>query len=595
MSQSRLQKINIMNSKKLKLWFCLAVLIADVANVFAQKAGLKQPLSVYINWASYDELSDTVRLTEALAMKQLNEASRLKKAGMQLDYYLMDAFWFERNGGYRIWRKKGWPQGPQRWMEVCKSQNVKLGLWFSTNVLHAGGQDILEPIEEWKSSLTKTGRSLCLFRGGYLPHLMETLDLCTQQGFELFKFDFADFYAVTPELEGKMTMDEIKSSNKQAFIKALEGFRKKHPNVVMVAYNGFGGEMSNTGVPISKKVDLDWLTVFDAMYCGDPRPADVPTMNFWRSKDIYSDHMVRNFRDNGLHLSQIDNSGFMIGKTGTCYYRGNAAWKGMALLSMARGGWLNTYYGNLDLLSDADARWFAKAQRLWYPLQQKNTTKLFGGIPGQSQPYGYVSEDEGAQIITLVNPTQSMQRIDWPVKQGTKKEMLFTDAGFIPKIQGNSISLGPEQLVVFGVGKYAHKKYILGIGDVVSIPNNIDVLPVQFTSKDNTISGQFVPKESAKLRFVFQQFDNKNIPYRSSGGSPPNGRTMANLLKIEVKQNEQTLPIEIQYDKAIWSGLSWAVAELPQGSYQVGQSIEIFFRSEEKLPLKITGSVHKIQ
>jgi len=32
-------------------------------------------------------------------MKELNEVLRLKKNGVQADYYLMDAFWFDRDGG----------------------------------------------------------------------------------------------------------------------------------------------------------------------------------------------------------------------------------------------------------------------------------------------------------------------------------------------------------------------------------------------------------------------------------------------------------------------------------------------------------------
>ncbi|WP_051211042.1 hypothetical protein [Runella zeae] len=580
---------------KFKLWMCLVFTFTTVTKLYAQSSSLNKPLSVYINWASYDELSDTVRLTESLAMKQLDELVRLKKEGLQLDYYLMDAFWFERNSGYRAWRKKDWPNGPEKWLKSCEARGVKPGLWFSTNVLHAGGKYILEPVNEWQSSLSKSGKSLCLFKGGYLPHLMETLELCTQQGFELFKFDFADFYAITPELEGKMSMAEIKQANQKALINALKTFRQKHPNVVFVAYNGFGGEMSNTGVPISKKIDLEWLTVFDAMYCGDPRPADVPTKNFWRSKDIYSDHMVKYFRENGLQLSQIDNSGFMIGKTGTCYFRGNAAWKGMALLSMARGGWLNTYYGNLELLTSNDAKWFAKAQRLWYPLQQKNSVKLIGGTPGKSQPYGYLADGDNGTVVCIVNPSQSTQYVDLPNIQGKANRILFKDAGFIPKIQGSKILLGAEQLVLVGIGEYANAKFDLGVGDMVSIPREVKQIPIQFTYQNNQLKGEFTPKQSSDLRFVFQQFDNSNIPFRSSGGSPPDGLTLANLLNIQIKQGSKSLPLKVEYDKAIWSGLSWAVAELPKGVFQLEKPIEITFKSAEKIPLKLTGSVYLIK
>jgi hypothetical protein len=40
-------------------------------------------------------------------------------------------------------------------------------------------------------------------------------------------------------------------------------------------------------------------------------------MNFWRSKDIYTDHMVKQYDFNQIPLERIDNSAFMIGKTVT--------------------------------------------------------------------------------------------------------------------------------------------------------------------------------------------------------------------------------------------------------------------------------------
>lgn len=68
---------------------CLALLILflhaeiNVSAPTVQSAGLKQPVTTYNNWASYDELSDTVRLTEILAMQQLimrsNEAFGKRK------------------------------------------------------------------------------------------------------------------------------------------------------------------------------------------------------------------------------------------------------------------------------------------------------------------------------------------------------------------------------------------------------------------------------------------------------------------------------------------------------------------------------------
>src|ERR1700730_4855375 len=60
---------------------------------------LRDPVWVYNNWSSYDELSDNIPLTEELAMKELDELIRLQKVGAHFDYYMMDAFWFAPDGG----------------------------------------------------------------------------------------------------------------------------------------------------------------------------------------------------------------------------------------------------------------------------------------------------------------------------------------------------------------------------------------------------------------------------------------------------------------------------------------------------------------
>jgi len=109
-------------------------------------------------------------------------------------------------------------------------------------------------------------------------------------------------------------------------------------------------------------VDLRWLQAFDSLYCGDPRLSDVPARNFWRSMDLYTDHMVRYFETAGVPLERIDNTGFMVGVAGTCYARRSEAFKGMLLLEHARGGWMNVYYGNLELIDAANAKWFARVQ-----------------------------------------------------------------------------------------------------------------------------------------------------------------------------------------------------------------------------------------
>src|SRR6267154_6768002 len=175
--------------------------------------GLKEPIAVYNDWSAYDELSDNIPLTEDLAMRLLDEVIRLKKDGVRIDYYVMDAFWFDMDGGYRVWNKKNWPNGPDRWLKACKAAGIKPGLWFSTNLIKAGGKPMLHVIPEWKASVTSDDATLSLSEGGYLNHLMETLQMYADKGFKMFKFDFAYFNAATATTKGNTLPAEIVELN----------------------------------------------------------------------------------------------------------------------------------------------------------------------------------------------------------------------------------------------------------------------------------------------------------------------------------------------------------------------------------------------
>lgn len=547
-------------------------------------AGFDKPTGIYINWAAYDELSDTVKLDESIAMRQLSELIRLRKLGVSIDYYIMDAFWFDQDGGYREWRRESWPNGPDAWLNTCLKNGIKPGLWMSTNVL-GWGEKWMNPIPSWQTSLNSTGKRLCLFKGGYLSDLFDAMQMWVDRGIAIFKFDFADFYAVTPALEDSLAPEEIFRKNVDAFRKTLATFRKKNPDVRILAYNGFGGQYENTSLPFAKNIDLRWLDVFDAMYCGDPRLADVPVYNFWRSKDIYSDHQVRQYEFNGFPLRRIDNSAFMIGTTGTCYGRRTTAWKGMLLLSLARGGWANTYYGNLDLLTDADARWFARAQQLFLPFQAHQAVSTFGAVPGTAEPYGFLAQNKNGAVITLMNPKQTFEHIPLPVRGQTR--LLFADAGYTPELTDAAITLGPEQIAVVGVDTYAYESFDLGRQTDVVIPVSIEPIQTEFVPHGtNQKTATLAPVAGKNIRIIWQQFDTAGVPKRAAANADGQGNSLGDVLIIQAEQNGAGVPILIHYDKTIWSGLSWAAGEI--GADTIDPSVELTVYCFSKDPTDIT-------
>lgn len=558
---------------------------------------LRDPIWVYNNWSSYDELSDRIFLTEDLAMRELAQILRLRQFGVHFDYYMMDAFWFDPDGAYRKWRKPSWPNGPDRWIAECRRNGILPGLWFSTNTLVK-----INAAPQWQDSLNKNKGSMSFYEGGFLPDFMAVLQFWYDRGIRMFKFDFVDFAAATPDAEKTQTPQDINFRNQTAFREALKKFRQKNPDVILEGFNGFGGDVESTDAPFpfQHPVDLRWLEVFDALYSGDPRPSDVPEMNFWRSVDIYSDHMVRRYQQSSLPLERIDSTGFMIGNTGTIYYRKTNAWQGMLLLMVARGGWVNTVHGNLEFLDDQQARWFAKVQSMYAPLQAMGRTKTFGGIPGEVKPYGFGSFDSRGAVFTVVNPGQTVEQIEMPLLSRVQPQIatwriLFRDAGFKPALNGNRIRLGPGQMAAVGFGRYADAKYDLGIQEDVRIPQRINSVTAQFQLQGTALTATVEAPKEGDLRIILEQRGKDGRLLRSWPGGPPNGTPVGKVLVLQATQQGRDVPIVINYDKMIWSGLSWAVGEIRNGTLRPGEPVTIRCSSTEKGPVTLECKVYAVQ
>ena len=558
---------------------------------------LRDPIWVYNNWSSYDELSDRIPLTEELAMRELAQIVRLKQFGVHFDYYMMDAFWFDPHGAYRTWRKPNWPNGPDRWIAECRRNGILPGLWFSTNTLVK-----INAAPQWQDSLNKSKGSMSFYEGGFLHDFITILQYWYDHGIRMFKFDFVDFGAVTPDSEKTQTPQEINARNQNSFREELKKFRQKNPDVVLEGFNGFGGDVESTDAPFpfQHPIDVRWLEAFDALYSGDPRPSDVPEMNFWRSVDIYSDHMVRRYEQSFLPLERIDSTSFMIGNTGTIYYRKTNAWQGMLLLMVARGGWINTIHGNLEFLDDDQARRFAKVQSMYAPLQATGRTKTFGGIPGKAEPYGFGSFTADGAIYTVVNPAQEVGEIEMPrlsrmQAQIANGRILFTDSGFRPVLKANKILLGPGQMATVGFGRYSDAKYELGLQQDVRIPLQISPLAAQFESHEpNTVSATTAVPQKGDLRIVLRQLGRDGHQQRSWPGGPPNGISVGRVLMLQATQEGKAVPIEINYDKVVWSGLSWAVGEIHRSDLYPGP-ITIRCLSAEKDPVILECRIFVVQ
>jgi hypothetical protein len=557
---------------------------------------LPAPIWVYNDWSAYDELSDEVPLTEDLAMRELAEILRLRQAGVRIDYYMMDAFWFAPAGAYRSWRKPQWPNGPDRWIAACRAAGIKPGLWFGTNTLSG-----LESAPQWRGSLAAGGNAMALYAGPFLADFMAALQFWYDRGIRMFKLDFADFNAAAPGDEGRLAPAEIRQRNASALHEALRAFRRHNPDAVFVAFNGIVGEIGSPLVPLNP-FNVHWLDVFDSLYSGDPRPADVPEMDLWRSVDIYSDQMVRHFAlGGGVPLSRIDSTAFMLGDTGTNYHRRSSAWRGSLLLMAARAGWINTIHGNLEFLDDEAARWMARVQRLYDPLERGGINRPFGGSPALTQPYGFASVGSGGALYAAVNPGQRVRTLHLPRLAPEQPvnlagRVLFRDAGYEPALEGDMLTLGPGQLALVGYGGFASAADDLGIENDIRIPRASQPLRVRFQEVEDAadpkpLEATLTPPASGDLRIVLRQRDDDGAPARSVSALP-----MDKIFTIEARQDGKPLPVEIRYDKVIWSGLSWAVGEIRHDAFVSDGPIDLRLAAADHDPDRhLEGQVYRVE
>ncbi|HUI35289.1 MAG TPA: hypothetical protein VLX67_07185 [Stellaceae bacterium] len=547
---------------------------------------LPAPIWVYNNWSAYDELSDKVPLTEDLAMRELRELLRLRAGGVHIDYYVMDAFWYDPDGGYRTWRKGDWPNGPDRWLEACRENGIKPGLWFATNTL-----EHLRPAAAWRDSLAPSDYTMTMYAGGFLSDFMDILQYWYDRGIRLFKFDFADMDATASADEGVLSPGEVQRRNERALHDALAAFRRKNPDVVLVAFNGFVGDVGSAKSFVHQS-SFRWLDVFDALYAGDPRPSQVPEMSFWRSVDIYTDRMVRRFDQAGVPLSRVDSTGFMIGDTGTNYGRRTAGWQAALLLLMARGGWVNTIHGNLELLDNADVRWFAKAQGIYGELQRTGTTDAFGGIAGDRYPYGFVSKIPEGSLYVVVNPAQAIQTAELPGVTGDGR-VLFHDAGFEPTLQEEAVRLGPGQVALVGFGRYADPVYDLGTGSDIRIPLRIEPIAATFRRNGQKLvyKTTVTAPERGDIRVIFRQVGENGAVKRSTSWND-----MGKFFVITAAQDGNPVPVEINYDRVVWSGMSWAAGEIRHSDFTPGAPILIRISSaDEDWSLRLEGQIYAVE
>lgn len=532
---------------------------------------MDKAISIYGDWALHDEIGDKVKLNEEMTHSALDRLECWQKEhALKFDFYLIDAFWYDPEGNYQQFKKSHWPQGFISVKTRMNALGMTPGLWFDVNGFAA------PRYKKWGKSLSRDKHSYCLFDGPYAEGFEKALiNAYTSWGIRLFKLDFANFRAVTPRLASSFSEEEIYRKNVQALKQIFRNLRSRFSDIIILAYNGFElvpNYISNTSYPLRRGIDSSWLEVFDYIYSGDPRPADVPCIDFRHSVDIYQDYMVRNFNFSGIPLSRIDDHGCMIGNTNTIYYLGKHSWRRSWILSLSRGSRKAHLYGNLHLLDNSDIKFLSKTMEIFFSLFNSGLeTQMVGGIPGHSPWHGFLVGGGTKGLLTLVNATGFPQYVTLEIPGLKDVEVLFSDAGNIiePQVCNAKLSLmlAPEQMGLFGLGEMAKSEYHLEIDKDKVVPYDSKSLPISFKmNATNVLEGEWIPKNISNktfLRISLQTYKDglalrlKAEKSNSSGKIP----AIQDFLSLSLSQDGKELPIaKWEPNRAVWSGCSWMTA-----------------------------------
>jgi len=599
--------------------FVFALLVLSVASAGAATKSLDPELSapiVVYNHESIDnngQSSTASSLDEKQALSDVDQIVRLQKSGMRIDYYLLSASSFAP-GGFNALRAQDWPNGPDLWISKCRDAGIRPGLEIGSNTLAAMQSASAVP-SQWKDSLSRDRRSLSLFEGGYLPDLMAALQSWYDRGIRLFQLGPIDLGAATPESAARLTADEIVERNSSALRDALLAFHRKNREALLVLLAVPG---TNRGTPAPAKAgndsadgtaairaDLGDLGAFQLVSTGDPQLTATPQANLARVMDIEGDGRVRRFERLGLPLQHIESAGFTVTASNPRLREPQQAWKGAFLLSMARGGWVNSVHGDLSQIRSVDALWMARAQKLFFTVQEQGRIRGFGGNPGSGRPYGFAAAAKHGSIYVVVNPGYSIASLSLPALELSKPLLLqghiqFRDAGFMPQLHGDTVTLGPGQMAMIGYGEFAESRFNFGVQQDVVIPNSIEPVDADFQpTAPTTIEARINPPLEGVLRVIVHERPAQSL-------AMPNGALIAEpedaangLVSIQVTQSGRPIPVRLDGDDSTdgelaGSGPLWLVAEIDVNDLTPGMPVRIQFHSDSTGSDDLEGDAYQV-
>lgn len=70
---------------------------------------------------------------------------------------------------------------------------------------------------------------------------------------------------------------------------------------------------------------------------------------------------------------------------------------------------------------------------------------------------------------------------------------------------------------------------------------------------------------------------------------------MAKVFSLSAMQDGHPISIRLDYDKIVWSGMSWAVGEIDAARLAPGKPLILRFHSAEKDPIALDGTAYLVE
>ena len=237
-------------------------------------------------------------------------------------------------------------------------------------------------------------------------------------------------------------------------------------------------------------------------------------------------------------------------------------------------------------------------QGIYLQLQSFGRTCPFGGLPGKEEPYGFCSVAANGSLYTVVDPSRSVRTVQLP------RVHRLQPAVDVDRVQFRDVGFAPGARQDYAWARTVGRSWLWGLREARFRPGSERrrgdsqehrAVGGQFVAcGTNAVSSSVEVAANRDLRVIMRQLD-RGISVRTSRGAPPNGTTLGKVLQIKASQNEQAILVSIQYDKAIWSGLSWAVGEVKSRDLKPGVPVVVRCSSLETRPVELEVRVKAVQ